>query len=441
MAPMTLCDAATTLNIGQPGAIPAAPLFSRSIGGAMTTRRLTFPGSAGATLSAILELPADGKADAYALVAHCFTCSKDLKALVAISRTLIRERVGVLRFDFTGLGESGGDFVDTTFTSNVEDLVAAAEHLAQVEEAPSLLVGHSLGGAAVLHAAHRLPAVRAVATIGAPADPAHVLELVESSREEIVRDGEATVRIAGRPFRIGRQFLEDLEAEHMRAAIGELRRALLVLHSPVDEVVGIDNAARIYDAARHPKSFVSLDDADHLLTDTADARYVGRVVSAWASAYITAPERPLDEAPAGTGVVTRTPAGGFRTEVVVGPHTLIADEPLGVGGTDEGPTPYDLLVAALGSCTGMTLRMYAERKGWPLEEVRVRLAHGRVHAEHGRDCEDRRSCLETIRREVLIIGARLEDGQRARLLEIADRCPVHRTLEAGVRIVTEGGGP
>lgn len=407
----------------------------------MTTRRLSFTGSAGADLSALLDVPADGEADAYAVFAHCFTCSKDLKAVGAIARTLIRERIAVLRFDFTGLGQSGGDFADTTFSSNVEDLVAAAGYLAREEREPALLVGHSLGGAAVLQAAHRLPTVRAVATLGAPADPAHVLKHVESSRRDIERDGEATVRIAGRPFRIGRQFLEDLEEENMRAAIGDLRRALLVMHSPVDEVVGIDSAARIYEAARHPKSFVSLDDADHLLTDAADARYVGRVLAAWASAYLPARDDREDAAPAGVGVVTRTPASGFRTEIVAGPHTLIADEPLAVGGTNEGPTPYDLLAGALGACTGMTLRMYAERKGWPLEEVWVRLVHGRVHAEHGGACEDPKSCLESIRREVRIVGPELDAGQRTRLLEIADRCPVHRTLEAGVRIVTEEGRP
>ena len=220
----------------------------------MTTRRLSFPGSAGPDLSAILELPADGRADAYAVFAHCFTCSKDLKAVVAIAQTLIRRRIAVLRFDFTGLGESAGEFADTTFSGNVEDLVAAAEHLEGIARAPSILIGHSLGGAAVLQAAHRLPSVRAVATIGAPADPSHVLGLVESSREEIERDGEAVVRIAGRPFRIRREFLEDLEADNMRAALSVLRRALLILHSPIDEIVGIDNAARLYEAARHPKS-------------------------------------------------------------------------------------------------------------------------------------------------------------------------------------------
>ena len=403
----------------------------------MTSRRQRFQGAAGAELSAILDLPADGEADAYAVFAHCFTCSKDLRPVVAIARTLIRRRIGVLRFDFTGLGQSEGDFADTTFSSNVEDLVAAAEHLAGEIAAPTLLVGHSLGGAAVLQAAHRLPSVRAVATIGAPADPSHVLKQVESSREEIERDGEATVRIAGRPFRIRREFLEDLDGGVMRERVGDLRRALLVMHAPGDTIVGIDNAARLYEMARHPKSFVSLDDADHLLTDPADARYVGEVLAAWASRYVEIPDEAPDAPAAGPGVVTRTPGDGFRTEIVSGPHTLIADEPLAVGGTNEGLTPYDFLAAALGACTGMTLRMYADRKGWPLEEVRVRLAHDRVHAEHGERCEDPKSCVDRIRREIGIVGGQLDADQRSRLLEIADRCPVHRTLEAGMRIETE----
>ncbi|HSM35052.1 MAG TPA: bifunctional alpha/beta hydrolase/OsmC family protein [Longimicrobiales bacterium] len=402
----------------------------------MTTRRLTFPGSAGADLAAILDTPADGRADACAVFAHCFTCSKDLKAVVAISRTLVRRRIAVLRFDFTGLGQSEGDFAETTFSSNVEDLVLAAEHLDTVAAAPSILIGHSLGGAAVLQAAHRLPSVVAVATIAAPADPAHVLRLVESSREEIERLGVATVRIAGRAFRIRREFLDDLQPDVMRRAIGDLRRALLVMHSPVDEVVGIDNAARIYEAARHPKSFVSLDDADHLLGDPADARYVAEVLAAWAGRYVAPPQ---DEAPppAGSGVVSRTPEVGYRTDLVAGPHTLVADEPVAVGGTDEGPTPYDLLAAALGACTGMTLRMYADRKEWPLEEVLVKVTHGRVHAEHGGACEDPGSCIEAMRREIRIEGPDLDATQRERLLEIADRCPVHRTLEGGVKISTE----
>jgi uncharacterized OsmC-like protein/fermentation-respiration switch protein FrsA (DUF1100 family) len=403
----------------------------------MTTRRLTFPGSAGAELAAILDTPADGRADACAVFAHCFTCSKDLKAVVAISRTLVRRRIAVLRFDFTGLGQSEGDFADTTFSSNVEDLVLAAEHLATVAPAPSILIGHSLGGAAVLQAAHRLPSVAAVATIGAPADPAHVLRLVESSREDIERDGEATVRIGGRAFRIRREFLDDLRPDAMRAAIGDLRRALLVMHSPVDEVVGIDNAARIYEAARHPKSFVSLDDADHLLGDPADARYVAEVLAAWAGRYV---EPPRDEEPpplAGSGVVSRTPERGYRTDLAAGVHMLVADEPVAVGGTDEGPTPYDLLAAALAACTGMTLRMYADRKEWPLEEVLVKVTHGRVHAEHGGACEDEGSCIEAMRREIGMRGPDLDATQRERLLEIADRCPVHRTLEGGVMISTE----
>lgn len=401
------------------------------------TRRLRFTGSTGAELAAILELPAGGRPDAWAIFAHCFTCSKDLKAAVAISRTLAGEGIAVLRFDFTGLGQSEGDFAETSFTSNVGDLLAAAGALEDEGASPTILIGHSLGGAAVLQAAHRLPSVRAVATIGAPHDPSHVLRLVESGREEIERDGAATVRIAGRPFRVGRAFLEDLEGERMDRAIGDLGRALLVFHSPVDRVVGIENAAAIYEAARHPKSFVSLDTADHLLTDPMDARYVSRVLAAWAGRYIDAKDEGAEEPV--PGVVTRTPAGGYRTEVRSGRHALVVDEPVRVGGTDEGPTPYDLLAAALGACTGMTLRMYADRKSWPLGDVRVEVRHGRVHAEHGGACDDPRSCVDRLSRRIRL-GGDLDAEQRARLLQIADRCPVHRTLERGIRIETEAGG-
>jgi putative redox protein len=401
-------------------------------------RRLRFTGSTGAELAAILELPADGRPDAYAIFAHCFTCSKDLRAAVAIARTLADEGIAVLRFDFTGLGQSGGDFADTSFTSNVEDLLAAANVLKDDGASPTILIGHSLGGAAVLQAAHRLPTVRAVATIGAPHDPSHVLRLVESGREQIEREGAATVTIAGRPFRVGRAFLEDLEGDRMDRAIGDLERALLVFHSPVDRVVGIENAAGIYEAARHPKSFVSLDTADHLLTDPADARYVSRVLAAWAARYMDTAGRVADE-PA-SGVATSTPPGGYRTQVRSGRHALVADEPVGVGGTDEGPTPYDLLAAALGACTGMTLRMYADRKSWPLGEVQVEVRHGRVHADHGGACDDPRSCVDRLSRRIRLAGD-LTGEQRTRLLEIADRCPVHRTLERGVRIETESGEP
>jgi len=402
------------------------------------TQRLTFPGTDGSELAARLELPADGAPVAWAIFAHCFTCSKNVKAAVHLTRSLSARALGVLRFDFTGLGESEGEFGDTNFSSNVEDLVAAAHYLTEEYEAPEILVGHSLGGAAVLHAAARLPSVKAVATLGAPADPSHVLRHIEDAREEIELQGHATVTLGGRPFTVKEQFLRDLESQTMEEVVSSLDVALLVMHSPVDDVVGVENARTIYEMARHPKSFVSLDDADHLLADPSDSRYAGTVLGAWVSRYVDlgGPEADAEELAAGDRVVTRTGQDGFATDIQVRRHSLVADEPESVGGEDSGPTPYDLLVAGLGACTSMTLQMYARRKGWPLEEARVRLKHRRIHRsdeEVAEQSEDAR--LDAVDREVELVGE-LDEEQRARLMEIADRCPVHRTLEAGVRVDT-----
>jgi putative redox protein len=400
--------------------------------------KLTFRGADGSVLSASLSMPPGEEPVACALFAHCFTCSKDLKAAVNISRALTQRRIAVFRFDFTGLGESEGDFADTTFSSNIDDLVAAAEFMDRELAAPSILVGHSLGGAAVIRAASHMESVRAVSTIGAPFTPEHVKHLFEGSLDEIEGEGEADVVLAGRRFTVRRQFIRDLDRHEMEDAIGGLGRPLLIFHSPVDRTVGIDNAAKIYQAARHPKSFVSLDGADHLLLDEADSLFVGSVLAAWARRYLDEPVAAStpDELRAETRVAARTLAGAFRTEIVARGHPLIADEPAAVGGDDLGPTPYDLLAAALGACTTMTLQMYAGRKNWPLEEAVVRLKHSRIHAEDDERCEDDDVRLDRLERELQLIGP-LDDEQRDRLLEIADRCPVHRTLSAGVRIETE----
>jgi putative redox protein len=402
----------------------------------MPLEKFEIPARGGQRLSALLDLPVDGAPIAYALFAHCFTCSKDLKAAYHISRTLARERIGVLRFDFTGLGESGGDFADTSLRSNVEDLIAAAEFLASRYEGPRLLIGHSFGGAAVLQAAAAIPACRAVVTIAAPADPRHVAKTLGPATADIASEGEAEVTIAGRSFTLRRKFLDDLEALDPEAVIRNLDRALLVLHSPLDDVVGIENAARIFQAARHPKSFVSLDQADHLLSNLADSRYAGAVIAAWARRYLTAPS-PADARPraADNRITARTGSGGFLTEVMVNRHSLVADEPLAAGGTDQGPSPFDLLVAALGACTAMTLRMYADRKAWPLEAATVRLKHAKIHAADCETCETREGMLDRIEREIEIEGP-LDPDQKQRLLQIADRCPVHRTLTSEVQIAT-----
>ncbi|MCS3613339.1 bifunctional alpha/beta hydrolase/OsmC family protein [Salinibacter ruber] len=392
--------------------------------------KIRFENADGNALAARLDRPDGESPCAFALFAHCFTCSKDLRAAGAISRALTRHGIAVLRFDFTGLGESEGEFADTNFSSNVEDLIAAADYLSEHYEAPRILVGHSLGGAAVLQAAQRLDSAQAVSTIGAPYDPEHVTQHLQDAVEDIEEKGEARVQLAGRTFTIRKQFLDDLAATKMETTIRTLGRALLIFHSPVDQTVGANNAAKIFQAAKHPKSFVSLDDADHLLTDRSDAEYLGVVLGAWAEKYVdrsvSEPDTPDED------VVTRT-EGTYRTAIQAGQHALVGDEPESVGGDDDGPTPYGFLLSALGSCTGMTLRMYADRKEWPLDETIVRLSHEKVHAEDCENCDTEQGQVDRITREIEIRG-RLSDDQRERLFEIANKCPVHRTLLGDVDV-------
>ncbi len=401
----------------------------------MPTERLEFEGSQGHRLAARLDRPLS-EPRAFALFAHCFTCSKDLVAARRIAQALAARGLAVLRFDFTGLGHSEGEFANTDFSSNVTDLVRAADHLRQHFRAPALLVGHSLGGAAVLAAAARIPEAKAVVTLGAPADPEHVAEIFGGCRDEIETRGEAEVTLAGRRFRIRREFLEDVAGQKLETAIAGLKRALLVLHGPLDNTVGIEHATRIFTAARHPKSFVSLDGADHLLSRREDAEYAGAVIAAWADRFLPRSE-PAASGPVEPGEVRvrETREGRFTTEIQAGPHALRADEPPGVGGDDTGPTPYGLLLAALGACTSMTLRMYADRKGWPLERATVGLRHEKIHARDCEDCETREGRVDRIEREIALEGP-LDAAQRARLLEIADRCPVHRTLHGEVSVRT-----
>ena len=401
-------------------------------GSAMAFEKVSLVNRDGHRLAGRLDLPPDGKPVAYALFAHCFTCTKNLKAVGHISRALTQQGIAVLRFDFTGLGESEGDFADTNFSSNVEDLVEMAGLLTREREAPRILIGHSLGGAAVIRAAARIDSVRAVATIGAPHDPRHVAHVFGESLATIEESGEARVTLAGRPFRIRKQLLDDLAEAGLDEALRGLGRALLVMHSPVDRVVGIENAARIFQAARHPKSFVSLDRADHLLSDEADSLYAGAVLGTWARKYLDVP-REDREAVAGEGEVVASLTSGdvFRTEILAGGHPLLADEPRAAGGTNAGPSPYELLAAALGACTAMTLRLYAERKGWPLERTVVRLKHSKDHAQDCAGCERGAGAgIDVIERELELRGP-LDAAQRQRLVEIAERCPVHRTLTGG----------
>lgn len=398
--------------------------------------RVEFNGSGQRTLVGRLDMPS-GRPHAYAIFAHCFTCGKDSLAATRIARSLTESGFGVLRYDVPGLGESPGDFADGTFSCDVSDLVAAADFLRSRDRAPALLVGHSLGGAAVLAAAPRIAEVRAVATIGAPSDPAHVTNLLDDALPALDTVGEAQVVLAGRPFRIRRAFLDDIREQPQLERIAQLGAALLVMHSPQDCVVGIENARTIYEAARHPKSFLALDGADHLLTRPADSRYVAGVLAAWASRYVDDEPATPDPALSGHGrvLVRESTDGRYRQDITAGRHSWVADEPVAVGGDDSGPSPYDLLLAALGSCTAITLRMYADRKGWPLESVQVVLEHDRIHASDCADCSTTSGQLDRIRREILIAGD-LDDDQVAALTVIADKCPVHRTLTHEVHVAT-----
>jgi putative redox protein len=406
--------------------------------------RATFPGSSGGELAARLELPS-GPVRAFALFAHCFTCTKDVLAARRIAGGLAAAGVAVLRFDFTGLGSSEGDFANTNFSSNVEDLVRAADYLRASYEAPAILIGHSLGGAAVLAAAPRIPEVKAVTTIGAPADAAHALKQLGGSLDQIMSEGEAEVRLAGRPFRIRRSFVWDAEAQRLEETVRTLGRALLVMHAPRDSTVGIDNASRIFAAAKHPKSFVSLDDADHLLSRSQDASYAAGVIAAWVARYI--PAAPAENADAETAsggiVVHETGEGKFQNLVVAGRHRLIADEPIAAGGLDTGPNPYDYLSIALGACTAITLRVYAEYKNLPLGAVSVEVSHGKVAVDHCADCGEvaggHDGRIDRFERVIRVKGG-IDPALEAKIAEIAGKCPVSRTLEQGSAIVTRIAG-
>ena len=403
----------------------------------MPTERFQFPGADGQQLAATLDTP-EREITAYALFAHCFTCGKDVLAAKRIAVALAAKGIAVLRFDFTGLGSSEGDFANSTFSSNVADLVRAADHLRKTRRAPAILIGHSLGGAAILAAAEQIPDAKAVVTIAAPSDPAHVTGLFADRIDDIREHGRAEVSLAGRPFPITRQFLDDIGEHNLMAHVARLHRALLIVHAPTDDIVGIDNATRIFVAAKHPKSFVSLDGADHLLSERRDAAYVADVVAAWVSRYLDpmASEEAADFGEAPRNVVVReTRTSKFQQTVSIGPHLLLADEPVAAGGEDSGPGPYDFVLAGLGACTSMTMRLYADRKSLPLERTTVTLSHSKIHAEDCAECETKAGMLDQIERVITMEGA-LDVEQRQKLMEIADKCPVHRTLTSEIHIVT-----
>ena len=399
----------------------------------MPTERITFTGHDGSELAARLDLPA-GPVLATALFAHCFTCGKDIPAARRIAARLASLGIAVLRFDFTGLGHSKGEFANTNFTSNVEDIVLAAKHMATRGMTPNLLIGHSLGGAAVLKAASELDEIKAVATLGAPYDPGHVTHNFEAALPEIASAGVAEVTLGGRPVRIGQSFVEDVQQTALSQSISRLNAALLVLHAPLDEIVSIDNASQIFLAAKHPKSFVTLDDADHLITRPEHAEYAAEMISTWAAKYLNLKQpAPPPGAPEGIVRASEADVDGFLQDIQNGPfHHLLADEPLAYGGTNKGLSPYGFVAAGLAACTSMTLRMYARRKGWPLEHVSVDVSHDKVHAQ---DAEGDTRKIDAWQRQITLTGS-LDEDQRQRLLEIADKCPVHRTLEASSQVST-----
>lgn len=392
----------------------------------MSIKRVTFTNSNNQKLSARLEMPNFEKPHSYAIFAHCFTCNKNLTAVKNIARALNNVGIAVLRFDFTGLGESEGDFVDTNFSSNIEDLISASDFLAEHYKAPSILIGHSLGGAAVVYAAKQIDSIKAVATIGAPSSPAHVQHLFKSNLEEIERNGVATVSIGGREFNVKKEFLEDIETKKMEACIKSLRKPILIIHSPQDTVVGIENAKELYHYAHHPKSFISIDGADHLLSKKEDSTYVGEVIAGWVSRYL--------DIPAKTDIKTKHQVAvsigneGYTSEVVSGKHFMIADEPTSLGGNDFGPAPYEFVSAGLGACTAITLRMYADRKEWDVEQIIVHVNHSKIETAEN-------TKTDQFVRDIQFVG-NLDESQIKRLLMIANKCPVHKTLHQASLIET-----
>ena len=401
----------------------------------MTTRKkITFENVAGQQLAAAIELPVK-PIKYYALFAHCFSCGKDIIAASRISRALASIGIAVLRFDFTGIGSSDGDFANTNFSSNIKDILAATNFLREHYQAPQLLIGHSWGGTAVLNAAGEIPECKAVVSIGSPATADHILEQFPNERKQLAQVQEVSVNVGGKPFNIKRQFLDDLEAQSTTDKIGALRKALLVFHSPFDNIVPIEEATRIFVAAKHPKSFVTLDKADHLLSKSDDAEYVANTIAAWATRYVRSETPEPQHIPKGE-VLIGEGNKKFLREVATDDHSWLSDEPTSYGGDNLGPDPYEQLLSSLGACTSMTLRMYANHKGWPVDDIIVELKHSRVHEK---DCEDpdKADCKLELIEKTLTIEGDLDEKQKRRLLEVADRCPVHKTLLGNLKIATE----
>jgi len=401
-----------------------------------TTQRVDFDGSQGAKLSARLDIP-DGAIHAYAIFAHCFTCSKELHATRRISSELARRGLAVLRFDFTGLGKSGGDFASTNFSSNQEDLKVAADYLREHFDAPSILIGHSLGGAAVLSVASDIPEIKAVVTIGAPAEAEHVAHNFGTKLDDINTQGEATVSLGGREFSIRKQFLDDLQNNDVLEKVAKLHKPVMVMHSPIDETVGVENASKIFVAAKHPKSFISLDHADHLVSRDEDADFVASMIASWSDKYITKTSSTNELVEQGITRVRETGMGKFQNTIAAGSHNLFADEPKSVGGLDSGPSPYDYLAASLGACTSMTLRMYASFKKLDLGRITINVSHQKIHAKDCEECTHEKQSdggkIDVFNREIHVEGLD-DDTLEAKIIEIANKCPVHKSLEKGALV-------
>ncbi len=315
----------------------------------------------------------------------------------------------------------------------MDDLIVAAAFLKENYIAPTLLIGHSLGGAAVIFAAAKIKSVKAVAVINSPSNPSHIMHLLKSSAQEIIQNGKAVVNLAGRDFTIKKQFLDDLKDKPLTEVVSEFGKALLILHSPQDTIVGIKNAEEIFKAGRHPKSFVSLDGADHLLSKKADSQYVGNVIAVWASRYV---EIPAEEELLSANEVAASLEDKFTTHLKLGDHYFIADESTDDGGNNFGPSPYQYLSAGLAACTAMTIQMYARRKKWEVLNVTVHINHNKDYALDCESCESDSAKIDTFTRKIKFEGL-LSDDQKKRLLEIAEKCPVHKTLHSGTQIITK----
>ncbi len=393
----------------------------------MNSENVHFTNKEGIELSAKLDLPISGKVQHYAIFAHCFTCNKNLNAVRSISSAMTNNQIAVLRFDFTGLGDSEGDFSETNFSSNVNDIIAASEFLSEHYEKPELLVGHSLGGAGVLFSANAIDSIKAIATIGAPSNPEHIKKLFTEKIEVIKEKGEAEVNIGGRSFKIKKQFLEDVNNTDFNFKKHKHQPAILIMHSPQDNIVGINNAREIYERLMHPKSFITLNGSDHLISKKEEAIYAGELIAKWAMRYLSKKEKDVFETH--QSVAVRTHSDSFTTEIVNGKHSLIADEPKDVGGDDLGPSPYELLLSALGTCTSMTLKLYLDKKGWNYKNIEVHLSHRHNHSEDAKNPENPSGKIDEIERDIIIEGDFTEE-QKNKIIEIADKCPVHRTLHS-----------